>query len=237
MSRFFFCFFIISLSCFSQTKSTISAKNVLLVWGGWEGHQPELFSEIVTEWLEQEDANFQVIEGLGAYDDLGKLMEYDLIIQSVTQSELSKSQEYNLIEAVKSGVSIAGAHGGLVDAFRKSTNYQFMIGGQWVAHPGGMVEFDIEILEDELTAGIEDFTIKTEQYYMHFDPNIEIIAQTRFSGEHAEWIEDVVMPVAWKKNYGKGKVFFISVGHDPKEFINHPQAWKLLTNGFTWASN
>lgn len=100
-----------------------------------------------------------------------------------------------------------------------------------------MVEFDIEILEDELTAGIEDFTIKTEQYYMHFDPNIEIIAQTRFSGEHAEWIEDVVMPVAWKKNYGKGKVFFISVGHDPNEFINHPQALKLLTNGFTWASN
>ena len=237
MSRFFFCFFIISLSCFGQTKSTISGKNVLLVWGGWEGHQPKLFSEIVTEWLEQEDANFQVIEGLGAYDDLEKLMGYDLIIQSVTQSELSKIQEYNLIEAVKSGVSIAGAHGGLVDAFRKSTNYQFMIGGQWVAHPGGMVEFDIEILEDELTAGIEDFTIKTEQYYMHFDPNIEIIAQTRFSGEHAEWIEDVVMPVAWKKNYGKGKVFFISVGHDPNEFINHPQAWKLLTNGFTWASN
>jgi uncharacterized protein len=237
MSRFFFCFFIISLNCFGQTKSTISAKNVLLVWGGWEGHQPELFSEIVTEWLEQEDANFQVIEGLSAYDDLEKLMGFDLIIQSVTQSKLSKSQEYNLIEAVKSGVSIAGAHGGLVDAFRKSTNYQFMIGGQWVAHPGGVVEFDIEILEDDLTGGIEDFTIKTEQYYMHFDPNIEIIAQTRFSGEHSEWIDDVIMPVAWKKSYGEGKVFFISVGHDPNEFINYPQVWKLLTRGFIWASN
>ena len=209
MARFFICFFIISQSCFGQTKSTISGKNVLLVWGGWEGHQPELFSQIVTEWLEDEDANFQVIEGLGAYDDLEKLMEYDLIIQSVTQSELSKNQEYNLIEAVKSGVSIAGAHGGLVDAFRKSTNYQFMIGGQWVAHPGGLVTFDIEILEDELTAGIEDFTIKTEQYYMHFDPNIEIIAQTRFSGEHSEWIEDVVMPVACNKSYGKAKFFYI----------------------------
>ncbi len=110
-----------------------------MVWGGWEGHQPELFSQIVTEWLEEEDANFQVIEGLGAYDDLEKLMEYDLIIQSVTQNELSKNQKHNLIEAVKSGVSIAGAHGGLVDAFRKSTNYLFMIGGQWVAHPGGYV--------------------------------------------------------------------------------------------------
>lgn len=106
----------------------MSGKNVLLVWSGWEGHQPELFTEIVTEWFYKENANFQVIEGLGAYDDLEKLMEYDLIIQSVTQSELSITQEYNLIEAVKSGVSIAGAHGGLVDAFIKSTNYQFMIG-------------------------------------------------------------------------------------------------------------
>tara|TARA_X000000368_G_scaffold167787_1_gene132417 strand:+ start:488 stop:1135 length:648 start_codon:yes stop_codon:yes gene_type:complete len=215
----------------------MSGKNVLLVWGGWEGHQPELFTEIVTEWLYKENANFQVIEGLCAYDDLEKLMEYDLIIQSVTQSELSINQEYNLIEAVKSGVSIAGAHGGLVDAFRKSTNYQFMIGGQWVAHPGGLVEFEIEILEDELTTEIQNFSIKTEQYYMHFDPNIEIIAQTRFSGENSKWIEDVVMPFAWKKSYGKGKVFFISVGHDPNEFINYPQAWKLLTNGFTWAAN
>ena len=77
MSRFIFCFFFISLSCFGQTKSTISGKNVLLVWGGWEGHQPELFTEIVTEWLYKENANFQVIEGLGAYDDLEKLMEYD----------------------------------------------------------------------------------------------------------------------------------------------------------------
>jgi|TARA_A100001011_G_scaffold102295_1_gene107744 type 1 glutamine amidotransferase len=72
-----------------------------------------------------------------------------------------------------------------------------------------VVTFDIEILEDELTTGIEDFTIKTEQYYMHFDPNIEIIAQTRFSGEHSEWIEDVVMPVACNKSYGKAKFFYI----------------------------
>ena len=106
----------------------MSGKNVLLFWSGWEGHLPELFTEIVTELFYKENANFQVIEGLGAYDDLEKLMQYDLIIQSVTQSELSITQEYNLIEAVKSGVSIARAHGGLVDAFRKSTNYQFMIG-------------------------------------------------------------------------------------------------------------
>ena len=106
----------------------MSGKNVLLVWSGWGGHQPELFTEIVTERIYKENANFQVIEGLGAYDDLEKLMEYDLIIQSVTQSELFITQEYNLIEAVKCGVSIAGALGGLVDAFRKSTNYQFIIG-------------------------------------------------------------------------------------------------------------
>ena len=237
MSKYFFCFFMITVNCFGQTIGTIADKKVLLVWGGWEGHKPELFSKIVAEWLQEEKANFQIVEGVGVYDDLEKLMEYDLIVQSVTQSELSKSQEYNLIEAVKCGVSIAGAHGGIVDAFRKSTKYQFMIGGQWVAHPGGLVDFDIEILEDELTVGIENFSIKTEQYYMHFDPSVEFIAQTRFSGEPYKWIEDVVMPVAWKKSYGEGKVFFISVGHDPNEFIKHPQAWKLLTRGLTWASN
>ncbi|MGB2012457.1 MAG: ThuA domain-containing protein [Flavobacteriaceae bacterium] len=228
MSKYFFCFFMITVNCFGQTMGIIADKKVLLVWGGWEGHKPELFSQIVAEWPQEEKANFQIVEGVGVYDDLEKLMEYDLIVQSVTQNELSKSQEYNLIEAVKSGVSIAGAHGGIVDAFRKSTKYQFMIGGQWVAHPGGLVDFDIEILEDELTAGIENFSIKTEQYYMHFDPSVEIIAQTRFSGEPYKWIENVVMPVAWKKSYGEGKVFFISVGHDPNEFIKHPQAWNFL---------
>ena len=163
--------------------------------------------------------------------------KFDLIIQSVTQGEITPEQEENLIQAVRNGVGFAGAHGGLIDSFRSNAAYHFMTGGQWVEHPGGMVNFKVKIIEDEFTKGIEDFEIFSEQYYIHFDPNIEILATTKFDGINYPWIKDVEMPVVWKKKYGKGKIFYISLGHDPNEFKKHLGAWELLTRGFIWASS
>jgi len=214
----------------------LNNKNVLVVWGGWEGHKPSLFASHVEKWLISQNANYQINNSLNAYDNFKELIKYDLIIQSVTQGKISKNQEANLLKAVRNGVGIAGAHGGLADSFRNNTNYQFMIGGQWVEHPGGKVKFKINMLDDELTHGLDDFEIFTEQYYLHYDPNIEIIANTKFNGETFPWIEDVLMPVSWKKMYGKGKVFYISIGHDPDEFMMHEDGWKLLTRGFVWAT-
>ncbi len=214
----------------------LNNKNVLVVWGGWEGHKPSLFASHVEKWLISENANYQINNSLNAYNNFEELIKYDLIIQSVTLGQISENQEANLVKAVRSGVGIAGAHGGLADSFRNNTNYQFMIGGQFVKHPGGKVKFKINMLDDELTEGLDDFEIFTEQYYLHYDPNIEIIANTKFNGETFPWIEDVVMPVSWKKTYGKGKVFYLSIGHDPNEFMMHEDGWKLLTRGFVWAS-
>lgn len=214
----------------------LNNKNVLVVWGGWEGHKPSLFASHVEKWLISENANYQINNSLNAYNNFDELIKYDLIIQSVTLGQISENQEANLVKAVRSGVGIAGAHGGLADSFRNNTNYQFMIGGQFVKHPGGKVKFKINMLDDELTEGLDDFEIFTEQYYLHYDPNIEIIANTKFNGETFPWIEDVVMPVSWKKTYGKGKVFYLSIGHDPNEFMMHEDGWKLLTRGFVWAS-
>lgn len=216
-------------------SQNLADKKVLVVWGGWEGHKPELFASHVENWLITEKADYKINNGLDAYDDYDELIKYDLIIQSVTMDEISKKQEENLLKAVLSGVGIAGAHGGLVDSFRKNTNYQFMIGGQWVAHPGNIIKYKVKMLEDELTSGLSDFEIVSEQYYMHYDPNIKIIAETKFNDEIYPWINNVVMPIAWKKMYGKGKVFFISIGHDPDEFMVYKDGWELLTRGFMWA--
>ena len=214
----------------------LNNKNVLVIWGGWEGHKPDLFESHVEKWLISENANYQINNSLNAYNNFEELIKYDLIIQSVTLGQISENQEANLVKAVRSGVGIAGAHGGLADSFRNNTNYQFMIGGQFVKHPGGKVKFKINMLDDELTEGLDDFEIFTEQYYLHYDPNIEIIANTKFNGETFPWIKDVVMPVSWKKTYGKGKVFYISIGHDPNELMMHEDGWKLLTRGFVWAT-
>ena len=142
----------------------------------------------------------------------------------------------NLLKAVKNGVGFSGTHGGIADSFRNNPSYQFMVGGQWVSHPGGKVKFIVNILNDELTVGIMDFELFSEQWYVHYDPNIDIIATTTFDGTYFPEIDGVIMPIAWKKLYGKGKVFCLTIGHDPNEFTNNENAWKLLTKGLKWAT-
>ena len=230
---YFLLFTIFSNTLISQN---LTDKKVLVVWGGWDGHKPELFANHVENWLIKEKADYKIINGLDAYDNYDELIKYDLIIQSVTMDEISKKQEENLVKAVLNGVGIAGAHGGLTDSFRENTEFQYMIGGQFVAHPGGQVDYKVIFKKDELTEGLNNFQIKTEQYYMHVDPNIDVIAETKFDGKFNPWIDGVVMPVAWKKKHGMGKVFYFAIGHNPMEFKQHLDAWKLLTRGFNWAS-
>lgn len=235
----FFIYLIIGLF-FSQQlaqSQNLKDKNVLIVWGGWEGHNPELFSNMIESWLIDNSANVEVSNDLNVYSDYNYLKMFDLIVQSVTMSELKKEQEKNLLKAIRSGVGFAGAHGGIIDSFRESTDYQFMTGGQWVEHPGGMTDFKVNIVENQFTQGIEDFEIYSEQYYIHVDPNIEILAKTTFDGKTYPWIDNIVMPVAWKKKYGSGKVFVITIGHDPNEFKKYENGWKLLKRGLIWAAS
>ena len=141
MKYFTFNIIFLLLLSTSQFSQNLEDKNVLVVWGGWDGHKPEKFANIIEDWLKIQNINYEIAEGVEVYDDLNYLLKYDLIIQSVTMGELDGKQEENLTKAVKSGVGIAGTHGGLGDSFRNNTNYQFMIGGQFVSHPGNKVKF------------------------------------------------------------------------------------------------
>jgi len=135
-------------------------------------------------------------------------------------------------------VGVAGHHGGMTDAFRESTDYQFVIGGQWVAHPGNSVDYTVDITrpEDPIMAGLPPaFAYHSEQYYMHMDPSVEVLATTTFSGEHAAWTKGVVMPVVWKRHYGAGKVFHSTLGHSVTEF-DVPEMATILRRGLNWAA-
>ena len=94
----------------------------------------------------------------------------------------------------------------MADSFRNSTEYQFMVGGQWVAHPGNIIDYTVQITnrDDPITAGLNDFSMHSEQYYLHVDPSNEVLATTTFSGEYAPWIDGCVMPVVWKRKWGEG---------------------------------
>ena len=125
----------------------------------------------------------------------------------------------------------------MADSFRNSTEYQFMVGGQWVAHPGNIIDYEVHIAkpDDPITAGLHDFHMHSEQYYMHVDPLNEVLATTTFSGEYAPWIAGCVMPVVWKKRWGQGRVFYSSLGHVRRDF-DVPEALEIMKRGILWAS-
>jgi type 1 glutamine amidotransferase len=205
-------------------------KTALIVQGGWQGHQPTEMADLLAGQLRKYDFQVTVSDTLDAFKD-PQLNALDLIVPIWTMGTIEKEQLDPLLAAVRGGVGIAGVHGGMADAFRNETEYQFMVGGQWVAHPGGDgVTYTVHIDGEPspITEGIKDFTVTSEQYYMHVDPAITVLATTRFG--------DVVMPVAWTKYYGKGRVFYLSLGHTV-DVIRQPEALTMITRGMLWAAN
>ena len=212
-------------------------KKALVVWGGWDGHTPRQSAELFASILQEEGYAVEVSDTLDAYLDDGKLKALDLIVPVWTMGTITREQEKSLLEAVASGVGCAGWHGSMCDSFRNNTEYQWMTGGQWVAHPGGVIDYEVNITkhDDPIVAGLQDFALHSEQYYMHVDPINEVLATTTFNGQYASWVKGVVMPVVWKRVYDKGRVFYASFGHVVDDF-NVPEAREIVRRGLLWAS-
>jgi hypothetical protein len=211
-------------------------KSALIVYGGWSGHDPEECAAIYRRWLHEDGFSVRMATETSAFAD-PSIHDLSLIIPIYTMSKIEKAEAENLSKAVENGVGLAGHHGGMSDAFRESVEYQFMVGGQWVAHPGNIIDYTVEVADplDPVMAGIKSFAYTSEQYYMHVDPSNHVLATTTFTGEHASWIEGVKMPVVWKRQHGKGRVFHSTLGHQAKEFENREMA-TILRRGMNWAA-
>lgn len=212
-------------------------RRALVLWGGWPGHDPEQCASIYRSWLQEDGFDVRVETDPQVLSDPA-LADLSLIVPIVTMSVIEKESAKNLADAVQKGVGLGGHHGGMTDAFRDSVNYQFIVGGQWVAHPGGIVDYTVDVTEasDPIMQGLPpSFPYRSEQYYMHMDPSVEVLATTTFSGEHAPWTEGVVMPIAWKRLYGLGRVFHCTLGHTVTEFEN-PHMSSIIRRGINWAA-
>ena len=211
-------------------------RKALIVWGGWPGHDPDLCASIYREWLKKEGFEVRIETETAAFLDPA-LMDYSLIVPIYTMAKIEKPEALHLCEVIKSGVGLVGHHGGMCDAFRDSVDYQFMCGGQWVAHPGNIIDYKVDITrpDDPIMQGIESFEHRSEQYYMHVDPANEVLATTTFTGDHSPWIDGVVMPVVWKKRFGQGRVFFNSLGHRAYE-LDVPEIKTMMIRGLLWAA-
>ncbi|MBM4149085.1 MAG: hypothetical protein FJ224_08570 [Lentisphaerae bacterium] len=218
----------------------MTARKALITWGGWDGHEPSKVAAVFQDMLEKEGFEVQVTPTLDCLADQARLKELHLVVPVWTMSKISNEQCAGITEAVANGVGIAGCHGGMCDAFRENVQWQFMTGGNWVSHPGGAdVEYRVEMTRGSspITEGIRDFSLKSEQYYLHVDPAIEVLAVTRFPT--ATWYHSpngpVDMPVAWTKRWGHGRVFYTSLGHHADVF-DIPEARELMRRGFLWCA-
>jgi len=211
-------------------------RKAMIVYGGWEGHEPEKCAGIYKEWLTEDGFDVRMETDPAAFGD-SEIHDYSLIVPVYTQARIEPADATNLCKAVESGVGLAGHHGGMCDAFRENVEYQFMTGGQWVAHPGNIIDYTVDPVEtdDPIMAGIKSFPFHSEQYFMHVDPGNEVLATTTFTGEHASWLKGVVMPVTWKRHHGRGRVFYCALGHVASEF-EVPEFAQMQRRGMNWAA-
>lgn len=216
--------------------------DALIVWGGWDGHEPDKVADFLHTILEAEGFHCEVSNDFNSFLNLERFEDLKLIVPVVTMSSISPDQCKSVCEAVSSGVGIAGCHGGMCDSFRESTEWQFLTGGQWVAHPGDtnvryVVQFD-RSKSHPISAGLQDFEVTSEQYYLHTDPGNNVLASTKFphpefGGPHAG--NPCAMPQVWTKSYGTGRVFYFAVGHRRAD-LEPATPREVMRRGMLWAA-
>lgn len=209
-------------------------KRAFLFWGGWDGHQPESTAKLFAGELRK--AGFETVTdgSLDGLADATELAKFDLIVPGWTMGALTAEQSAGLQSAVKAGTGLAGAHGGMGDAFRGNLDYEWMVGGHFAGHPHvGPYEVRIRDTAHAITAGLPAaFAYESEQYYLLTDPGVHVLAEADYAYEG----RTVVMPVAWTKSWGTGRVFYSSLGHVPEEFTRFPAALELTVRGMLWAA-
>lgn len=209
------------------------SRNALVFFGGWPGHYPQEIAQRYVASLEAADYQVDLSDGLECLDDDVQLRQYDLIVPCVTMAQLAPEREAALSQAIQQGSGIAAAHGS-GDAFRGALTYAHILGGQFVSHPY-VGEYTVRVTRPDhpLCADLpKSFAYDSEQYYLHTDPGNEVLLATDYDFDG----KTIDMPVAWVKNWGKGKVFYCALGHKPSEYDAHPHVWNFIMAGAQWAT-
>ena len=235
-------------------------KRALILCGGWKGHDPEAIAARFAGALMDAGCAVETIRSTQPFSDRDWLGCFDLLVPVWSyngENVLPDAWAVNIADAVADGMGVAGCHGGMGDAFRESVLWQFMIGSQWVAHPGlpfihctpavpsraedFLRDYRVRIVDTEspITEGLSDFDMRSELYYLHLDPAVHVLAETVVSGDggFAPHLADgpVTMPVAYARHWGRGRVFYSSLGHSDAEFDRFPTAWEMMRRGLLWA--
>lgn len=214
--------------------------SALFVYGGWEGHAPSESADIIVPALEEAGFTVHTEQSLEVYADPDYLKQHSVIVQNWTMGEILPDELRGLISAVTSGVGLAGWHGGIVDSFRMATDYVQMVGGAFVAHPHEVVDYTVRVTTageaHPITEGLQDFDVRSEQYWVISDPLCQVLATTEIPVRPGDpWEAPVLSPVVWARMWGQGRVFVNTVGHSLADLVI-PEVKDVIVRGVKWAA-
>lgn len=230
----------------------MTARTALVVRGGWEGHRPVEATELFIPFLKRSGYTVRVEETPGVYADAGVMAGTDLVVQCVTMSQISADELAGLIAAVRAGTGFTGWHGGIADSFRASSDYLHLVGGQFATHPGkepclrqggaedNFLPYPVNITpqgrDHPITAGIEDFALETEQYWVLHDDLIDVLATTTHPTQPWHpWHRPVTSPVIWTRRWGDGRIVVSTPGHS-LDVLENPTVRTVIERGMLWAT-
>jgi hypothetical protein len=216
------------------------SRQALVVRGGWDGHRPVEATGRFIPFLCDNGFAVEVSDDLAVYADADRMAHVDLVVQCWTMGTIADDQLAGLISAVRAGTGLAGWHGGIVDAFRNSSGYLQLTGGQFAEHPGGFVDYEVEVVPERadhpIVAGLDRWAQHTEQYWVLTDEGSDVLATTRFrAGPDSAWREDVVVPAVWTRRWGQGRIFVSTIGHRLED-LDQREVRTLTERGLLWAS-
>ncbi|WP_205325491.1 ThuA domain-containing protein [Glycomyces sp. YM15] len=230
----------------------MSERKALVVRGGWEGHAPVEATELFLPFLRENGFEVRVEESPEVYADTEVLAATDLIVQSVTMSEISHDQLQGLRTAVAAGTGMAGWHGGIADSYRNSSDYLQLIGGQFATHPskepgrckGGQEDnylpYTVELTElgrkHPIMEGLEDFELDTEQYWVLHDDLIDVLATTTHPVRPWHpWHRPITSPAVWTRQWGEGRIVVATPGHSV-DVLQDENVRTIIERGMLWAT-
>ena len=204
---------------------------ILYLYKAGDFHRGEAGGKELAAWLAAE-AKFE----LETTADLDKLIDlpggqYAAIVVYTTglQDDLTPEREKGLLTFVANGGGFVGIHSA-ADSFRGNRNYVDMLNGEFQTHPA-MQEFPVVIQDHNhyLTVRMPNFSVTDEMYHLqNFDPDkCTVLATTHWQGKQ--------MPMVYVREYGKGRLAYIALGHSEQAW-QHVEFKKLLLRSIQWTT-
>ena len=167
--------------------------------------------------------------------------DYDVIVMYDMVAAITPEQQKAFVALLEKGIGVVSWHHNMGahrdwDEFRKITGGKFIfepceIDGQQYSKSGWSHGEDMKVTveaEHPITKGVKDFEIHDETYDKYYTAkDVKVLLKTDHPKNDPE--------LAWVKDYGKSRVFYLMLGHDSKAWAN-PNFVKILTQGIQWAA-